>query len=62
MANVTINGNSNQSTVVNGTVWNKAEGRYSVAVQNLSSNDACEPPKFKLPDCPTGYCWGSRPL
>ena len=43
------------------TVTNKANGYRSLAVQNLSSNDACDPPKFKLPDCPTGYCgWGSR--
>ena len=40
---------------------NKANGYRSLAVQNLSSNDACDPPKFRLPDCPTGYCgWGSK--
>ena len=58
---MTISGKSTQLTYVAGTVTNKANGYRSLAVQNLSSNDACDPPKFKLPDCPTGYCgWGSR--
>ena len=48
-------------TTVNGTVMNLANGRRSLAVQNLSSNDACDPPNFTLPNCPTGYCgWGTK--
>ncbi len=57
--NVTIDGTSTQLTVVKGAVMNTANGRGSVAVQNLASNDACEPPTFTLPSCPSGKCWTS---
>ena len=40
--------------------WTRETFAFALAVQNLSSNDACDPPTFKLPDCPTGYCgWGN---
>lgn len=56
---VLIKGSSTQITSVQGTVLNLAKGMNSLAVQNLASNDACDPPKFALPDCPSGYCgWG----
>lgn len=56
---VTINSTTSQTVAVSGGIYNKANS-YAVAVQNISSNDACEPPKLwqpTMPGCPTGNCW-----
>ena len=56
LGKVSVGGPTTQVVWANGSVVNTAKAN-AVAMQNLSSNDACEPPKLSaLPDCPTGGC------
>ena len=56
LGKVTIAGTTTQIAHVYGSVTNYA-GTNAVAMQNMSSNDACEPPKLSNgPSCPTGGC------
>ena len=61
LGNVTIGGTTTQTVNVGGSMVNWA-GIGAVAMQNFSSNDACDPPTLKapptitMPSCPTGGC------
>lgn len=61
LGKVNIAATTTQTVHVGGTTQNYA-GAGAIAMQNLSSNDACEPPMLKapptiaMPSCPTGSC------
>lgn len=61
LGKVTIAGATTQTVHVGGSMVNWA-GANAVAMQNFSSNDACDPPTLKapptitMPSCPTGGC------